>query len=88
MRKIILMAAPMIAAASFYVSGVTPVQATANAPVCASLYTGMGQIDQCDFYNYQQCQATVSGIGGTCFDNPALKRAGTSPAGAKPRQRS
>lgn len=87
MRNLILMASAVIAAASFYAGNVTPVRADANAPVCARLYTGNGAIDQCDFYNYQQCQATVSGIGGTCFDNLALKQASPR-AGTKPRQRS
>jgi hypothetical protein len=27
---------------------------------------------QCDFSTYQQCQATISGQGGTCSRNPAL----------------
>lgn len=87
MRNVILMASAVFGAASFYVGDVTSARADANAPVCARLYTGNGAIDQCDFYNYQQCQATVSGIGGTCFDNLALKQPAPR-AGAKPRQRS
>lgn len=50
--------------------------ANANAPVCARLYTSSVVIELCDFYNYQQCQATVQGIGGTCYDNLALRQTG------------
>jgi len=28
--------------------------------------------DDCSYANYQQCAATASGLGGSCFVNPAL----------------
>ena len=28
--------------------------------------------DQCTFDSFAQCQATSSGLGGSCFQNPAL----------------
>lgn len=55
------------------VGGAAPGHADANAPVCARVYSQGGDYQECNFYNYQQCQATVSGRGGSCFDNPTYR---------------
>ena len=50
-----------------------PARADANAPVCAMLYVNGGPYQECNFYNYEQCRATISGRGGSCFDNPTYR---------------
>jgi Protein of unknown function (DUF3551) len=41
------------------------------APWCFSeMDRGGSGATSCIFYNYAQCMATASGIGGTCFQNP------------------
>ena len=55
--------------------------ADANAPVCAQTY-GKSDGLACNYATYEQCRAAVSGIAGSCIDNP---RAG-SPS-ARPRKR-
>jgi hypothetical protein len=63
MRTVILMAA--IAGALVHSS----VQARADGPWCA-YYTGKsGGASNCGFYSYEQCMATVSGVGGVCQPN-------------------
>lgn len=57
--------------------------ANANAPVCARIYASSVVVEQCDFYNYQQCQATIQGLGGTCYDNLAVRQAAPARAGQK-----
>ena len=39
------------------------------APWCAH-YTGRGGTN-CGFHSYAQCQAAVSGVGGSCSPNPS-----------------
>jgi hypothetical protein len=39
------------------------------APWCAE-YSTRGGATNCGFYSFQQCMATVSGIGGFCRINP------------------
>ena len=46
----------------------TSVGARADGPWC-SYYVQGGR--NCGFYSYQQCQANISGIGGSCAPNPA-----------------
>jgi hypothetical protein len=43
------------------------------APWCA-YYTGRGGTN-CGFRSYAQCQAAVSGVGGTCSPNPSSPHA-------------
>lgn len=57
--------------------------ANANAPVCARIYASSVVVEQCDFYNYQQCQATIQGLGGTCYDNLALRQTAPARSGQK-----
>ena len=45
------------------------VQARADGPWCAQ-YTGIhGGASNCGFHSYEQCMATVSGVGGICQPN-------------------
>jgi hypothetical protein len=52
---------------------------TSNAQWCAE-YSGLGGTESCGFSTFQQCQATVSGIGGFCrpsqYNNPGYASAG------------
>jgi hypothetical protein len=48
----------------------TTVAARADGPWCAYYY-GKGGTN-CGFYSFQQCQDTISGIGGTCGRNPSF----------------
>ena len=54
-------------------------QTPASASWCAQ-YSGDGGRESCGFSTFQQCQATVSGIGGFCrpsqYDNPDYASAG------------
>lgn len=50
--------------------GAPTARAGANAPVCATTYGMGGAVTQCDFATYAQCMATISGVGGSCSDNP------------------
>jgi hypothetical protein len=68
MRKLILSAAALAivtSAAAF--AATTPARAT-EAPVCAMI-SGDAAATYCSFFSFQQCQAFVSGQGGTCMEN-------------------
>ncbi|MDB5504017.1 MAG: hypothetical protein JWR89_3919 [Tardiphaga sp.] len=54
--------------ASLALSGVTPVHAV-DYPWCA-LGSSIGR--QCSYTTPQQCQAAISGVGGSCMQNPAM----------------
>jgi len=44
-----------------------------KAPWCAQFGgSAMGGGTECLYYSYAQCQATLSGMGGRCFQNPWL----------------
>ena len=53
-------------AASFHPSSAAQ-EATAY-PWCAEEGSG---VESCNFTTFQQCQETVSGVGGSCSQNPA-----------------
>jgi hypothetical protein len=53
--------------------------ANADGTWCANYSNQSGS--NCGFYSFEQCQATVSGIGGFCMRNPF------SPSAAEPRRR-
>ena len=60
----------LAATALLVVMGATPSMAR-DYPVCQrSVVSGFQP--SCTFSNFQQCQATVSGIGGDCIQNPAM----------------
>jgi Protein of unknown function (DUF3551) len=53
-------------------------------PWCAS-YSGRGMgAENCGFVNFNQCLATVRGVGGFCKPNPWYYPYPPSPAGAPP----
>ena len=60
----------LAATALLVVIGATPSMAR-DYPVCSRSATN-GFNPSCSFDNFQQCQATISGIGGDCFQNPRL----------------
>jgi hypothetical protein len=76
----------LAATALLAVMGATPSQAR-DYPVCQrSVVSGFNP--SCTFDTFQQCQATISGIGGDCVRNPAFAY-GRAPAygDAQPRLR-
>jgi hypothetical protein len=61
----------------------TPAQAQ-NYPWCAFYSgSGMGGGRNCGFTTFEQCMATISGIGGTCMQNTQYE----PPPGPGPRYR-
>jgi hypothetical protein len=50
--------------------GSAPAMAEVQYPWCAE-YRRPISATNCGFVNYQQCLATISGIGGICYRNPA-----------------
>ena len=58
----------LAATALLVVMGATPSLAR-DYPVCSRMATNNFN-PSCDFDTFQQCRATVSGIGGDCFRNP------------------
>jgi hypothetical protein len=65
MRQSIIALGAFITAASIF--GAAP--ARADYPFCRSS-GGDSYSMRCDFNTFEQCQATASGIGGTCIQNP------------------
>jgi hypothetical protein len=62
--------------------------AHADGTWCAQ-YSAQGGGTNCGFYSFEQCQATVSGIGGFCMRNPFTLGSAGSAYGyaAEPRSR-
>lgn len=56
-------------AAALMLTGTGIGKADGNLAVCAQTY-GKGEGISCDFTNYEQCRAYVSGLAGSCVDNP------------------
>jgi uncharacterized protein DUF3551 len=54
--------------------------AAQGAPWCfaESGREGSGAVT-CTFYSYEQCMATLAGIGGSCYANPYPSRGAASP---------
>lgn len=73
-------------------AGAAPAAAEPDYPVCITGGLDSGYAGRsCIFMNYRQCQATATGIGAYCYDNPYL--VGRAAAGAEqplapPRHRS
>jgi hypothetical protein len=62
------------AAAALMVLGAPSAKAEVEYPWCA-LYGRFGtQATNCGFSTYQQCLATISGVGGYCARNPRYQR--------------
>ncbi len=53
------------------IGGSTPSQASGNLQWCAQNVTYNISGD-CSYASFAQCQATISGIGGDCIQNPRL----------------
>ena len=66
MRTIVLALVTLVAALA---ADLRPSEARPWYPFCAT-YQNRSGITECSFYTYQQCLATVSGIGGFCSNNP------------------
>jgi Protein of unknown function (DUF3551) len=65
-------------------TGARPSNAMVIYPWCAS-YSGRGAGgENCGFVNFNQCLATVRGVGGFCKPNPWYYPYPPSPAGAPP----
>ena len=61
----------------------TPASAAISYPWCAR-YANTG--GECSFNTFEQCLATLSGIGGSCVDNPGYQGpASAGPYNAVPR---
>jgi hypothetical protein len=67
-RSIIALGALVTAASIFHMT--TPASAEIDYPVCRSLGGEGGYTMRCDYATIEQCQATASGIGGSCIMNP------------------
>ena len=83
MRRFALTAMSLVA---IITAGTEPGRADANAPVCAQTY-GKSDGIACNYANYEQCRAAVSGLAGSCIDNP-YPRATPNPAAPRKRGRS
>ena len=78
MRTSLLALAAIVVGAS-----ATPASAAISYPWCARYSTSGGE---CSFNTYEQCMATLSGIGGSCVDNPGYQGpAAAGPYNAVPR---
>ena len=83
MRRSTRTPAALFIAAAATVAGVSVGHADANLPVCAQTY-GKSDGISCDFANYEQCRAYVSGLAGSCIDNPYYRADSIRPS---PRRR-
>jgi len=68
--------AAILSLAGFVFTGTPPGRADANAAVCAQTY-GKSDGLACNYATYQQCRAAVSGLAGSCIDNPYLRSVAT-----------
>ena len=75
--RLLTLTAATLSLAGFVFAGVPPGRADANAAVCAQTY-GKSDGLACNYATYEQCRAAVSGLAGSCIDNPYL-RGGTKP---------
>jgi hypothetical protein len=69
MRRSIIALGALITAVSIF-HGAGPARAEIDYPVCRSGGGEGGSYLRCDFTTLEQCQATASGIGGSCIVNP------------------
>jgi len=78
MRTSFLACAALVA-----VGAATPAAAAPSYPWCARYATSGGE---CSFNTFEECMATLSGIGGSCVDNPGYQGpAAAGPYNAVPR---
>jgi hypothetical protein len=67
--SIALWASAAVAALVVLASVPTSAQAYQEGPFCWENYSRAGLGRQCNFYTYEQCVRTASGVGGTCSRN-------------------
>ena len=79
MRKLALLLTAVAAAAA--TSAVPPPAKAAEYLWCAQYGTWGGGGRNCGFVSYQQCMATISGIGGSCIRSPYYR--GPEPRGER-----
>jgi hypothetical protein len=60
---------PLLAAIAFTALTLSATGSRADGTWCAQ-YSTRGGATNCGFYSFEQCRATVSGIGGFCRRNP------------------
>jgi uncharacterized protein DUF3551 len=58
----------VLAVAAYFHPGSAAAQEATAYPWCAEESSG---VESCSFTTFQQCQETVSGVGGSCSENPA-----------------
>ena len=72
MRRLAPIATALTLTTALTITGATQSSADGNAAVCAQTY-GKSDGLACNFVNYEQCRASVSGISGSCIDNPYFR---------------
>ena len=63
--------ATALMAGAFLLTAARPGGAAYNLPWCAQFYT-QGQVKSCAYVTYEQCLATIRGVGGVCVRNAAV----------------
>jgi hypothetical protein len=67
--RLLTLTAAMLSLAGVLFAGTPPSRADANAAVCAQTY-GKSDGLACNYATYEQCRAAVSGLAGSCINNP------------------
>jgi len=86
MRRLIIALGALVAIAG---AGqlVRPASAEIDYPYCRGASGGEGYEKRCDFTTLEQCQATTSGLGGSCYLNPFYNGSSNANAGYRGRAR-
>lgn len=84
-RSGFLIAAFVTAGSALAIPASTPLRADAGAQFCATFINAGGPFTRCDYYTFAQCQAALSGIGGSCDVNHTYV---PGPYQGQPRRRS
>ncbi len=56
-----------------FVAAPTPARAEIEYPWCAQYSEASVGATNCGFVTYGQCRATLSGLGGICYENPRYR---------------
>lgn len=70
-----LLAVTVIAGAAM-LAAPAPANARGYYPWCAYFTDRGGGSSACSFDTWAQCRATISGVGGNCYENPATPPSG------------
>src|SRR5438105_12047186 len=70
MRKSLYPVAAAAVAVLALAADTKPAEAMVIYPWCAHYSGRMGGAPNCGFVTYAQCRATISGLGGSCMQNP------------------